>query len=172
MEICIDSYIIDSDKALIMTTFLCDSRTKKYYINLPLVVDTHQDRGGAGSGTLRTRASGMLLLSMTCTTRAEQRELKAYKARVDPNNILNPGKFFCFRLKRDLHPDLSSGRFRPFHAAHGADGAGDRQSCHHRSWERIRRSIVWTTNSAFMPAPNAETAWRYVRPILSPGMKP
>ncbi len=37
VEICIDSYIVDGQKALIMSTFLCDSRTRKYYINMPLV---------------------------------------------------------------------------------------------------------------------------------------
>jgi len=37
VEICIDSYIIDEKQALIMATFLCDSRKRKYIINMPLV---------------------------------------------------------------------------------------------------------------------------------------
>ncbi len=37
VEICIDSYILDQTRALIMTTFLCDSRKLKYMVHMPLV---------------------------------------------------------------------------------------------------------------------------------------
>ncbi len=37
VEVFIDSYIIDAKRALIMSTYLCDSRKRKYYINVPLV---------------------------------------------------------------------------------------------------------------------------------------
>ena len=39
-------------------------------------------------------ASGIPLLSIACIVREKQLALKAYKVKVDPNNILNPGKSF------------------------------------------------------------------------------
>jgi ferredoxin len=93
VRIFIDSYIIGDDKALIMTNFLCDSRTKKYYINLPLVsilTKTAVALGAAPYGLGLWNAAFVHNLYSD----AQLRELKDYKARVDPHNILNPGKFF------------------------------------------------------------------------------
>ncbi len=98
VEICIDSYIIDGHRALIMSTFLCDSRTRKYYINIPLV-------------SMLTKVAVMLgaepyglglwnapfIRDLYGNSRV--RDMKAYKARVDPNHILNPGKFFSVGSK-------------------------------------------------------------------------
>ena len=53
-EICIDCYIMDSNKALIMATFLTDSRRKKYFINIPLVAILTRAAVALGCGTLRT----------------------------------------------------------------------------------------------------------------------
>ena len=93
VEVCIDSYIIDADRALVMATFLCDSRKKKYYINMPLVamltkvaVELGAEPYGLGLWNAAFRYD--------LHSRSEWRDLKAYKARVDPNHILNPGKFF------------------------------------------------------------------------------
>ncbi len=36
---------------------------------------------------------------MICTAETRNRDLKAYKAKVDPNNIMNPGKFFGIQFK-------------------------------------------------------------------------
>ena len=93
VEICIDSYIVDEERALIMATFLCDSRTRRYYVDLPLAtLLTHAavKLGGEPYGLGLWNAAFINHLH----SREKQRELKAYKADVDPNNILNPGKYF------------------------------------------------------------------------------
>jgi FAD/FMN-containing dehydrogenase len=93
VEICIDSYIVDEERALIMATFLCDSRTRRYYVDLPLAtLLTHAavKLGGEPYGLGLWNAAFINHLY----TPERQRELKAYKAEVDPNNILNPGKYF------------------------------------------------------------------------------
>ncbi|MCX5831321.1 MAG: FAD-binding protein [Deltaproteobacteria bacterium] len=93
VEICIDSYILDEKQALIMATFLCDSRNIKYYINMPLVsmlTKTAVTLGAEPYGLGLWNAAFINALY----SGEKQRELKAYKAKVDPNNILNPGKFF------------------------------------------------------------------------------
>lgn len=93
VEICVDSYIVDAERALIMATFLCDSRKKKYYINLPLVSMLTSTAAALGA-----EPYGLGLWNAAFIKHLyggdRLRELKAYKASVDPNNILNPGKFF------------------------------------------------------------------------------
>jgi ferredoxin len=93
VEVCIDSYIIDDKHALIMSTFLCDSRNKKYYVNMPLVsmlTKTAVSLGAEPYGLGLWNASFINYLYSS----DKLRDLKVYKAKVDPNNILNPGKFF------------------------------------------------------------------------------
>lgn len=92
VEICIDSYIVDEHRALIMATFLCDSRRLKYYVDLPLATMlTH------AAVKLGAEPYGLGLWNAPFVNRLhsedKQRDLKAYKAKVDPNHILNPGKF-------------------------------------------------------------------------------
>jgi FAD/FMN-containing dehydrogenase/ferredoxin len=107
VEICIDSYIIDAHKALIMTTFLCDSRTRKYYINVPLVAVLTKAAIALGAQPYGLGLWNAAFIDAVYT-RDEQRDLRAYKTQADPNNILNPGKFF--RLKSR---GISSLIFRP-----------------------------------------------------------
>jgi FAD/FMN-containing dehydrogenase/NAD-dependent dihydropyrimidine dehydrogenase PreA subunit len=98
VEVSIDCYIIDSRKALIMSTFLCDSRKKKYIINLPLVsmiTKVALSLGGEPYGLGLWNAAFIHGLY----SREKQRDLKTYKAKVDPNNILNPGKSFSLGPK-------------------------------------------------------------------------
>jgi FAD/FMN-containing dehydrogenase/NAD-dependent dihydropyrimidine dehydrogenase PreA subunit len=93
VEICIDSYIVDEERALIMATFLCDSRTRRYYVDLPLAtLLTHAavKLGGAPYGLGLWNAAFINYLHSP----DKQQDLKAYKAEMDPNNILNPGKYF------------------------------------------------------------------------------
>jgi FAD/FMN-containing dehydrogenase len=92
VEICIDSYIVDEHRALIMATFLCDSRRLRYYVDLPLATMlTHT------AVKLGAEPYGLGLWNSPFVNRLhsddKQRDLKAYKAKVDPNHILNPGKF-------------------------------------------------------------------------------
>ncbi len=98
VEIFIDSYIIDDQRALIMSTFLCDSRTKKYYIKIPLVAMLTKAAIALGA-----EPYGLGLWNAAFVhnrySKAELRDLKAYKAKVDPNHILNPGKFFSVGAK-------------------------------------------------------------------------
>jgi len=94
VEICIDSYILDEHRALIMSTFLCDSRSRRYYVDLPLATMlTH------AAVKLGAEPYGLGLWNAAFVNHlhssAKQRDLKAYKAKVDPNNILNPGKYFA-----------------------------------------------------------------------------
>ena len=94
VEICIDSYIIDEHRALIMSTFLCDSRSRRYYVDLPLATMlTH------AAVKLGAEPYGLGLWNAAFVNHlhssAKQRDLKVYKAKVDPNNILNPGKYFA-----------------------------------------------------------------------------
>jgi FAD/FMN-containing dehydrogenase/NAD-dependent dihydropyrimidine dehydrogenase PreA subunit len=93
VEVCIDCYIISSKEALIMATFLCDSRKKKYFINLPLVSVLTKF-----AITLGAEPYGLGLWNIAFIhnlyTREKQLHLKECKARVDPHNIMNPGKSF------------------------------------------------------------------------------
>jgi len=92
-EISIDSYIMDADKALIMATFLTDSRRKKYFINIPLVAILTRTAVSFGA-----EPYGLGLWNAAFVhnlfNKAKYNELRAYKAKTDPNNILNAGKFF------------------------------------------------------------------------------
>ncbi|MFC1947171.1 FAD-binding protein [Chloroflexota bacterium] len=97
-EISIDSYIIDEDEALIMATFLCDSRRMKYYMNIPLVSILTKAALNLGA-----KPYGLGLWNAAYVNQLfddnRKRELREYKNRVDQNNILNPGKFFSAGAK-------------------------------------------------------------------------
>ncbi len=107
VEVCIDSYIIDKHSALIMSTFLCDSRSKKYFISMPLVSLLTK-----AAVSLGARPYGLGLWNASFInylfSRQEQSDLREYKHRVDPENILNPGKFFS--IDSNL---ITSGLFHP-----------------------------------------------------------
>ncbi len=93
VEVCIDSYVIDARRTLVMSTFLCDSRALKYYINLPLVAMITRaavQHGAEPYGLGLWNAAFVHDLYGD----ARLRELKAFKAQADPAGILNPGKFF------------------------------------------------------------------------------
>jgi FAD/FMN-containing dehydrogenase/NAD-dependent dihydropyrimidine dehydrogenase PreA subunit len=94
VEICIDSYILDEKKALIMATFLCDSRKKKYMINMPLVSMLTQKAVSLGAEPYGLGLWNAAFIDALYNPE-RQRALKAYKAKMDPNGILNPGKFFA-----------------------------------------------------------------------------
>jgi FAD/FMN-containing dehydrogenase/NAD-dependent dihydropyrimidine dehydrogenase PreA subunit len=94
VRVFIDSYIIDAGRALIMSNFLCDSRTKKYYINLPLVSILTKAAVALGAEPYGLGLWNAAFIP-NLYSGAQQRDLKAFKARVDPNRIMNPGKFFA-----------------------------------------------------------------------------
>jgi FAD/FMN-containing dehydrogenase/ferredoxin len=98
VEIFVDSYIIDTKKALIMTNFLCDSRKFKYYMDLPLTMMlTHKAVSmGAEPYGLGIWFAGFI---NHVYNPEKKQQLLAYKAQVDPNNIMNPGKFFEIKSK-------------------------------------------------------------------------
>jgi ferredoxin len=98
VDICIDAYIIDEKRALIMTTFLCDSRSKRYYVNLPLVSLLTKAAVSMGAEPYGLGLWNAAFINFRYS-REQQRELRAYKVKVDPNNILNPGKFFSINSR-------------------------------------------------------------------------
>jgi FAD/FMN-containing dehydrogenase/NAD-dependent dihydropyrimidine dehydrogenase PreA subunit len=93
VEIFVDSYVLDAKRALIMTNFLCDSRKFKYYIDLPLtmLLTKAAIANGAEPYGLGIWNAGFI---NHLYNDKQKKELLAYKAKVDPNNIMNPGKFF------------------------------------------------------------------------------
>lgn len=98
VEVCIDSYILDEKHALIMTPYLCDSRKFKFYLNMalvPMLTQTALNMGAEPYGLGIWNASFINHLY----SKNKQKELRAYKAKVDPNNIMNPGKFFAIKSK-------------------------------------------------------------------------
>jgi FAD/FMN-containing dehydrogenase/ferredoxin len=111
-EICIDCYIIDAEKALVMATFLTDSRRKKYFINIPLVAILTRSAvaHGAEPYGLGLWNAGFI---HDLFNKARFSELKAYKSKTDPNNILNRGKFFGTGSKGPTALVFKPGFFRP-----------------------------------------------------------
>jgi len=98
VEVCVDSYILDEKRALVMTPYLCDSRKLKYYLNMalvPMLTQTALNLGGEPYGLGIWNASFINHLY----SKSRQQELRAYKAKVDPNDIMNPGKFFAIKSK-------------------------------------------------------------------------
>ncbi|MGE5372336.1 MAG: FAD-binding protein [Solirubrobacterales bacterium] len=98
VEVCVDSYILDEKHALIMTPYLCDSRKLKYALNMalvPMLTQTALNLGAEPYGLGIWNASFINHLY----SKDRQKELLAYKAKVDPNNIMNPGKFFAVKSK-------------------------------------------------------------------------
>ena len=92
VEICIDSYILDQTRALIMTTFLCDSRKLKYMIHMPLVSMLTQAAMAMGA---KPYGLGIWNAAFVNHLLSPGRlvELRSYKAKVDPGGIMNPGKY-------------------------------------------------------------------------------
>jgi len=98
VEIFIDSQIIDTKMALIMTNYLCDSRKYKYYIDLPLammLIKTAVSMGAEPYGLGIWNAGFINYLY----NNEKKQKLLTYKAKIDPNNIMNPGKFFAIKSK-------------------------------------------------------------------------
>ncbi len=98
VEIFIDSYIIDKKMALIMTNFLCDSRKLKYYINLPLAMMLTQTSVSMGAEPYGLGIWNAPFINYLYNS-DRKNALRAYKTKVDPNNIMNPGKFFSVQSK-------------------------------------------------------------------------
>ena len=98
VEIFIDSYIIDEKMALIMTNFLCDSRKTRYYIALPLQQMLTQTAVSMGAEPYGLGIWNAAFIN-NLYSGEKKKELLAYKAKVDPNNIMNPGKFFGIQSK-------------------------------------------------------------------------
>ena len=65
VEITIDCYIIDAEKALVMANYPDRFPEKKYFINIPLVAIITK-AAVSGGGTLRARSMERRLLSITC----------------------------------------------------------------------------------------------------------
>lgn len=91
VDICIDSYILDRTRALIMTTFLCDSRRLKYLVHMPLVSMLTQTAVSMGA---QPYGLGIWNAPFASHLLSPQRlsDLRAYKQASDPRGIMNPGK--------------------------------------------------------------------------------
>lgn len=110
VEICVDAYLLDAARVLIMTTFLCDSRKLKYYVNMPLVSMLTQTAMSMGAQPYGLGIWNAAFINHLFS-RKKKLDLQAYKAKVDPHNILNPGKFFGVKSKLWNIPALA---FNPF----------------------------------------------------------
>jgi FAD/FMN-containing dehydrogenase/ferredoxin len=119
VEITIDSYIMDADKALVMATFLTDSRRKKYFINIPLVAIITK-----AAVSLGAEPYGLGLWNAAFVhnlfNKTRYQELRAYKMKTDPNNILNTGKFFGTGSKGVTSLVFKPGFFGPAMGVMGA----------------------------------------------------
>jgi len=109
VEIFVDSYILDEKMALIMTNFLCDSRKLKYYINLPLAMMLTQTAVSMGAEPYGLGIWNAPFINYLYNSE-KKNALRTYKAKVDPHNIMNPGKFFSIKSKLLNIPALV---FRP-----------------------------------------------------------
>ncbi|MBN1663643.1 MAG: FAD-binding protein [Deltaproteobacteria bacterium] len=98
VEIFIDSYVIDEKNTLVMTNFLCDSRKLKYLINLPLTMMITKTAVSLGAEPYGLGIWNAPFIDALYSG-AKKKALAAYKAKIDPNNIMNPGKFFRIRSK-------------------------------------------------------------------------
>jgi FAD/FMN-containing dehydrogenase/NAD-dependent dihydropyrimidine dehydrogenase PreA subunit len=98
VEIFIDSQIIDTKMALIMTNYLSDSRNYKYYIDLPLAMMLIKTAVSLGAEPYGLGIWNAGFINYLYNAEKKQK-LLAYKAKVDPNNIMNPGKFFGIKSK-------------------------------------------------------------------------
>ncbi|MBN2238249.1 MAG: FAD-binding protein [Dehalococcoidales bacterium] len=98
VEVGIDSYITDKQEALIMATFLCDIRTLKYYMNVPLVSILTRAAVKLGAKPYGLGLWNAAFINYLFNE-SQLKDLKNYKTKVDPNNILNPGKFFTAGAK-------------------------------------------------------------------------
>jgi FAD/FMN-containing dehydrogenase/NAD-dependent dihydropyrimidine dehydrogenase PreA subunit len=98
VEVCVDSYILDAKNALIMTPYLCDSRKLKYYLNMSLAPMLTQTAISMGAEPYGLGIWNAAFINNLYNAKKKQ-ELLAYKAKVDPNNIMNPGKFFSVKSK-------------------------------------------------------------------------
>ncbi len=92
VEICIDSYILDQTRALIMTTFLCDSRKLKYMVHMPLVSMLTQAAVSMGAQPYGLGIWNAAFVNHLLSP-ARRAELRSYKTEVDPHGIMNPGKY-------------------------------------------------------------------------------
>ncbi len=106
VEIFVDSYVIDHKRALIMTNFLCDSRKFKYYVDLPLTMLLTKAAVNMGAEPYGLGIWNAGFINYLYSNE-EKKELLAYKNRVDPNSIMNPGKFF------GVGPNLAAVVFKP-----------------------------------------------------------
>jgi len=105
VEISIDSYILDDKRALLMTTFLCDSRKLKYFFNMPLVSLLTQKAVSVGAQPYGLGIWNAPFINHLFSPERKQ-ELRAYKEKVDPNHIMNPGKFLAVKSKWGNLPAL------------------------------------------------------------------
>jgi FAD/FMN-containing dehydrogenase/ferredoxin len=98
VEVCVDSYILDAKNALVMTPYLCDSRKLKYYLNMSLVPMLTQAAISMGAEPYGLGIWNAAFINHLYNAE-KKRDLLAYKAKVDSNNIMNPGKFFSVKSK-------------------------------------------------------------------------
>jgi len=98
VEIFVDSYVIDEKNTLMMTNFLCDSRKLKYLINMPLTMMITKAAISLGAEPYGLGLWNAPFIDALYSG-AKKRELETFKAKIDPNGIMNPGKFFRIRSK-------------------------------------------------------------------------
>jgi len=95
----IEVHLVSPDTALVMTTYLSDERNKDLYLSHLFLIDAVMKlsfrKGGIPYGTGIWNA---IYLNRRYSSE-EIQNLKSLKKEMDPDSILNPGKFFEFRTK-------------------------------------------------------------------------
>ncbi len=105
IEISSYAYIINETESMVAAEFLCDSRKLKYLINLPMIMMLTRV---AVKHNARPYGLGIWFAPFInfMFDKKRLRELKEYKNKVDPNWILNRGKFFSVGSKLFGIPSL------------------------------------------------------------------
>jgi ferredoxin len=111
VDVEVESHIVGKDRALLMLTYMSDVRVPKTYLAhmslIPVLTRLGLKFGGVpyGIGIWNTPFINDKYDTKTLEL------YRAYKKEVDPNNILNPNKFFAVKTKMANIPGIA---FKPF----------------------------------------------------------
>jgi glycolate oxidase len=99
LKLGIKAFVVSEDSMLFMPMFLADERKRwKYLANLPVINDITKVGLKAGGGPYGIGIWNAFFLKETFGS-SKVKELKARKKRLDPKNIMNPGKLYQVKTR-------------------------------------------------------------------------